>query len=164
MGDRIYNFFKGSQHVDHIENQVNNYNFTSADTDASQQLADVTAEAVRQRGRQRAPLFADAGTLTDSAQMFSGFLQQHKARREFAAQKSDYASRAIVAFLRVWEEMGLVSADPCMPAVYRFLKESCGLVTESTPQTYANWLREVYRTDFGDDLAADVDDYFRQNG
>ena len=42
--NRIYNFYKGSQHVEHIENQVNNYNYYGDQAPSEEVLAGAAAD------------------------------------------------------------------------------------------------------------------------
>ncbi len=99
----------------------------------------------------------NAGVKNREKERFLGYLSDHKmSGRRLVTEKSDGLNKAVVCFLVLWREKGLVAEKPSGGAVFRFLTEECRLKTDITKESYANkvrdWLRgndydvETYRT------------------
>lgn len=78
---------------------------------------------------------------------FLEYLKQHKmGKRKIFCDQSDLLNQVTVCFVIRWKEMGLTAPNPSGRAVFRFLREECGLQTEVTIKAYANkmniWLKQ----------------------
>lgn len=71
------------------------------------------------------------------------YLGKHCLRsRKLVCTKDDTLNKTIVCFLRKWIEKGLTAEEPSGGAVFRFLTEDCGIMSEVLERAYGNRVKE----------------------
>ena len=71
------------------------------------------------------------------------YLSQHCLKsRKLVCTKDDTLNKTIVCFLLKWMEKGLTAEDPSGGAVFRFLTEDCGIISEVQEKAYSNRVKE----------------------
>lgn len=98
-------------------------------------------------GRMRRESIENEAVKNSEKARFLEYLKQHKmGKRKIFCNQSDLLNQVTVCFVIRWKEMGLTAPNPSGRAVFRFLREECGLQTEVTIKAYANkmniWLKE----------------------
>lgn len=74
---------------------------------------------------------------------FCSYLSQHcLSSRRLVCTKDDTLNKTIVCFLLKWMEKGLTAEEPSGGAVFRFLTEDCGIVSEVQERAYGNRVKE----------------------
>lgn len=77
---------------------------------------------------------------------FLSYLSQHDLKsRELVCKKDDTLNKTIVCFLKCWKERNMISDPPCFPAIFRFLRDDCGLKSSITERSYANKISEQFK-------------------
>lgn len=104
-------------------------------------------------GARKQLLFIQKGTNVENTKIkeaektrLVSYLKEHKLySRNLSTVKSDELNMVIVTFLKIWMDEKLISPSPSAGAVFRFLKEDCGLSTCVTEKSYTNkmnlWLK-----------------------
>lgn len=114
--------------------------------DANQSVA-----AEKPRGPRKKFLFALDGidTKEDEAvklrekDRLCAYLGKHCLKsRKLVCTKDDTLNKTIVCFLLKWMEKGLTAEEPSGGAVFRFLTEDCGIVSEVQEKAYGNRVKE----------------------
>lgn len=62
--------------------------------------------------------------------------------RKLVCKKEDALNKTIVCFLLKWMEKGLTAENPSSGAVFRFLTDDCGIVSEVQEKAYCNRMKE----------------------
>lgn len=76
-------------------------------------------------------------------QRFCLYLNQHRLKsRMLVCTKNDTLNKTIVCFLRKWMDMGFTAKEPSGGAVFRFLTEDCGIVSNVQEKAYGNRVKE----------------------
>lgn len=71
------------------------------------------------------------------------YLSQHCLKsRKLVCTKDDTLNKTIVCFLLKWMEKGLTAEEPSGGAVFRFLTEDCGILSEVQERAYGNRVKE----------------------
>lgn len=71
------------------------------------------------------------------------YLSQHCLKsRKLVCTKDDTLNKTIVCFLLKWMEKGLTAGEPAGGAVFRFLTEDCGIMSEVLEKAYSNHVKE----------------------
>ena len=71
------------------------------------------------------------------------YLSQHCLKsRKLVCTKDDTLNKTIVCFLLKWMEKGLTADEPSGGAVFRFLTEDCGILSEVQERAYGNRVKE----------------------
>lgn len=71
------------------------------------------------------------------------YLSQHCLKsRKLVCTKDDTLNKTIVCFLLKWMEKGLTADKPSGGAVFRFLTEDCGILSEVQERAYGNRVKE----------------------
>lgn len=71
------------------------------------------------------------------------YLSQHCMKsRKLVCTKGGTLNKTIVCFLLKWMEKGLTAEEPSGGAVFRFLTEDCGIVSEVQKKAYGNRVKE----------------------
>uniref|UniRef100_UPI004029F43E hypothetical protein n=1 Tax=Prevotella sp. TaxID=59823 RepID=UPI004029F43E len=92
------------------------------------------------------PTEENAGVKNREKEKFLRWLSDHKmSERQLVARKDDGLNKAVVCFLKLWREKGLVAENPSGGAVFRFLTDDCGLKTDVTEASYSNKIKEWLR-------------------
>lgn len=78
---------------------------------------------------------------------FCAYLSRHCLKgHKLVCTKDDTLNKTIVCFLLKWMERGLTADKPSGSAVFRFLTEDCGIVSEVLDRAYANrvsgWIKD----------------------
>ena len=74
---------------------------------------------------------------------FCSYLSQHCLRsRKLVCTKDDTLNKMIVCFLLKWMEKGLTGEEPSGGAVFRFLTDDCGIMSEVQEKAYANRVKD----------------------
>lgn len=102
-------------------------------------------------GRKRRESVENEAVRNREKARFMEYLNQHKmGKRKIFCDQSDLLNQVTVCFVIRWKEMGLTAPNPSGRAVFRFLREECGLQTEVTIKAYANkmniWLKQEQYT------------------
>lgn len=117
------------------------------DADANQP----TMTAEKPRGPRKKFLFALDGidTKEDEAvkliekNRLCTYLSRHCLKsRKLVCTKDDTLNKTIVCFLLKWKEKELIAEDPSGGAIFRFLTEDCGIVSEVQERAYGNRVKE----------------------
>lgn len=71
------------------------------------------------------------------------YLSQHCLKsRKLVCTKDDTLNKTIVCFLLKWIEKGMTADEPSGGAVFRFLTEDCGILSEVQERAYGNRVKE----------------------
>lgn len=71
------------------------------------------------------------------------YLSKHCLKnRKLVCTKDDTLNKTIVCFLLKWMEKGLTAEEPSGGAVFRFLTEDCGIISEVQEKAYSNRVKE----------------------
>lgn len=74
---------------------------------------------------------------------FCKYLSKHCLKnRQLVCTKNDTLNKTIVCFLLKWMEKGLTAEAPSSGAIFRFLTEDCGIVSEVQEKAYCNRMKE----------------------
>lgn len=114
------------------------------------EVEDVTIQS-SQRGPRKKSLFSKDGRDTNEDSMvrnrekerLCAYLSKHCLKnRKLVCTKEDTLNKTIVCFLLKWMERGLIAENPSGGAVFRFLTEDCGMVSEVQEKAYSNRIKE----------------------
>lgn len=80
-------------------------------------------------------------------QRLTTYLNQHRLMsRHLVCTKGDALNKVIVCFMKEWRERKLTSEEPSGGAVFRFLTEICGIVSDVMEKAYSNrvkgWIKD----------------------
>lgn len=123
---------------------------------------DHSAKAEKPRGPRKKFLFIHDGIDTKEnavvkqreKERLCSYLSQHCLKsRKLVCTKEDTLNKTIVCFLLKWMEKGLTAEEPSGGAVFRFLTEDCGIVSEVQEKAYANRVKEWIKDKYGYDTA-----------
>ena len=89
----------------------------------------------------------DTATMEGERERLCGYLSRHCLKgKHLVCMKEDTLNKTIMCFLIKWMERGLTMDVPSGGAVFRFLTEECGIVSDVQEKAYANrineWLKE----------------------
>ena len=110
-----------------------------------------TADSNTPRGPRKKFLFALDGIDTKEdetvkrreKERFCKYLSKHCLKnRQLVCTKNDTLNKTIVCFLLKWMEKGLTAEAPSSGAIFRFLTEDCGIVSEVQEKAYCNRMKE----------------------
>lgn len=113
--------------------------------------ADQPTKTEKPRGPHKRFLFALDGidTKEDEAvklrekERLCSYLSQHCLKsRKLVCTKDDTLNKTVVCFLLKWMEKGLTAEEPSGGAVFRFLTDDCGIVSEVQEKAYGNRVKE----------------------
>lgn len=92
------------------------------------------------------------------------YLSKHCLKsRKLVCTKDDTLNKTIVCFLLKWMEKGLTAEEPSGGAVFRFLTEDCGIISEVQEKAYSNrvkdWIKD--RNGYDTEVMLMVKDAFK---
>lgn len=93
-----------------------------------------------------------------------GYLSKHCLKsRKLVCTKDDMLNKTITCFLLKWMEMGWTAEEPSGGAVFRFLTDDCGIVSEVQERAYCNrvkeWIKD--RNGYDTEVMLNVKDAFK---
>ena len=109
-----------------------------------------------QRGRKKQYLFTDGDPTVENTKVrdqerdrFLLYLSEHKLMsKELTCNKKDTLNDVVTCFIKEWRDRGLIAKEPSGGAIFRFLKEECGLDTYVTESSYSNEIKERLKNDY----------------
>lgn len=134
--------------------------YVSGDVQSPKDDDEQDAEVEKPRGPRKKFLFAFEGCDTKEnvkvrireMQRLCDYLSQHCLKsRKLVCTKDDTLNKTIVCFLLKWMEKGLTAKEPSGGAVFRFLTEDCGIVSEVQEKAYGNRVKEWIKNKNGYD-------------
>lgn len=106
----------------------------------------------------------EEGVKNREKERLCNYLSRHCLKsRNLVCTKDDTLNKTIRCFLTKWMEKGLTAEEPSGGAIFRFLTEDCGIVSEVEEKAYGNrvkeWIRD--RNGYDTEVMLAVKDAFR---
>ncbi len=148
MADIKLNFW-GNVHVErmfdiHDNEKVVVYNGSDCPNKGGQDGDSTCAGAPAKKGGAKPKrLFANEEDMHRECKRFLDYLSRHNMRtRQLASDKGNVLNDIVTCFLKVWGDRNLLVDNYSGAAVFRFLKEDCGMTSSVTEKTYRNMIKE----------------------
>ena len=114
------------------------------------------AQRGRKRGQKTQYLFTDGDPTVENTKVknrerdrFLRYLSEHKlTSRSLTCKKDDLLNDVVTCFIKEWRDRGWIADKPSGGAIFRFLKEECGLDTYVTESSYSNEIKERLKNDY----------------
>ena len=117
----------GCKEEDSEEEEENPENLQNQDTRQAFLFIEGTPSWEKE-GRMRRESIENEAVRNREKARFLEYLKQHKmGKRKIFCNQSDLLNQVTVCFVIRWKEMGLTAPNPSGRAVFRFLREECGL-------------------------------------
>ncbi len=119
----------------------------------------------KEQGKRRNPYRENEPVRRRERDRLLRYLSLHKmGSRSLTTQQGDTLNSIVASFLVVWRRNGWIAKDFSGRAAWRFLHDDCGIVSETTQQSYANKIKEwVNGKKYSIETLADVEDFVRKS-